>query len=271
MALRTFLVRFVPCGVGVAIAGSAFCTPIPYVVSMGGSIIEVDVPPNTETAYGATTFATESLGLSATGRLYSVNAAGFMYDVTNPVPILKGVVAAGMVGDLDADAFGLWAYDNAADVLFYYDEGTSVVTYYAPVSGLTGADIHGVAYDPSTGSVFLSDVNNVLYRIVTPFVPVAVPIGTMAHLDSGHISDIDFDPVTGDLYAMTWANRHFYKVNKLSALTSFVSGPGTGTLDSTGMAMPVVPEPATLVALGGGLILALSRKNERKAQGRTRI
>jgi hypothetical protein len=77
------------------------------------------------------------------------------------------------------------------------------------------------------------------------------------------VSDIDFDPSTGTLHAMTWFHRWFYSVDPTTAATAFVSaGPHR---DATGMALPAIPEPGTLALTLLGLVGIGARGTKRRA------
>ncbi|MFZ4507956.1 MAG: PEP-CTERM sorting domain-containing protein [Fimbriimonas sp.] len=235
--------------------------PIVRVVGQNGAKTTINIAPNTETSTGNIGFTTSSLAVDPSGILYSADGGGNLYNVSLATPIFAGSTGYSQIGDLDYASGGLWGFSNTNQVLFFYNFGSSSVTYAAAIPSLAFYNITGVAYKPSNGSVFLSgnSGNNADYLFeVASSSTTASLIGSLAQSDSAsYISDIDVAP-DGTLYAMTWFHRYFYTVNTTTATTTFVSmGPHR---DVTGMAFRVVPEPASLVALGVATAMFLRRK-----------
>jgi hypothetical protein len=240
----------------------AIASPIGRVVRTMQTIDAVNLSSNSEASISTTTFATDSLAMDTGGSMFSANSSGNIYNVTSPMPFLVGSTGFTQIGDLDYANNGLWGYSNASGKLFFFDFGSSTVTYQAAISGLGIKTVTGVAFNPTNGSVFLSaynGLNNDFLFEVGSSSTTAVLKGAMAQSDTfSYISDIDFDP-SGTLYAMTWYHRDFYTVNAANGATSLYSnGPHR---DVTGMALEAVPEPGTIaVILGGMAMLRRSRK-----------
>jgi hypothetical protein len=74
-----------------------------------------------------------------------------------------------------------------------------------------------------------------------------------------YVADIDFDP-TGTLYAVSFFHRDFYSVNPTSGATSFISAGPHRDVFAMALNPSVVPEPATISALGLGLLGYLRKR-----------
>jgi hypothetical protein len=237
-----------------ALAGApAGATPFAYAVGANNAIELVDVATNADSSAGATFFATDSLAITPSGSLYSADPNGVLFDVTGPnIPV--GPTGFTQIADLDYAPNGLWGFSNQAQTLFFFDLTLNTVTSSLTDPALAAYTITGVAHRASDGSIFLSgyDVTlvNWLFQIA-PSATSAALVGTLAHGDAAsYVSDIDFDPSSGTLHAMTWFHRWFYSVDPVTAATALVSsGPHR---DATGMALPI-PEPGTLALTLMGL------------------
>jgi hypothetical protein len=259
--MRTIFVAILTVGA----MGTALSAPFAYVLNTNTTIDMVNASANTGSTIGSSTVASTSLAASPTGTLYSANGAGVLWNVTGaPIPV--GPTGRTQIADLDYANNGLWGFSNSSKELFFFDLGSSSVTYSQTISVPGSLTFTGVAHQASTGNVYLSGnngLNSDFLMMVPAFGTSALPIGSMTHGDNfSYISDIDFD-ASGTLYAMTWFNRWFYTVNTANGATTFVSsGPHR---DTTGMALNSVPEPATMATLALGLV-ALRRGRGRKAK-----
>lgn len=204
-------------------------------------------------------FASDSLARSPSGQLYAADGFGNVWNVTGaPIPV--GPTGRTQIGDLDWAANGLWGYANGSSELFFFDFGSSSVTYAQTIALAPGAVVTGVAHQPSSGDIFLATrngLNNDALLRVPASASAAVGVGALAHGDSAsYVSDIDFD-AGGTLYAMTWFHRWFYTVSTSTAATTLVSvGPHR---DTTAFALAPVPEPASAALLGAGLAVLAAR------------
>jgi len=228
-------------------ASPAAATPFAQVVNANNSIELADVATNTDAPAGGTIFPTDSLAIAPSGTLYSADPNGVLFDVTGPnFPV--GPTGYAQIADLDYATNGLWGFSNQTQSLFFYDLTASAVTSSLTDPALSAYTITGVAHRASDGSVFLSGYDGSSVDWLFQFAPSATSaavVGSLAHGDgASYVSDIDFDPSSGALHAMTWFHRWFYTVDPATAATTFVSaGPHR---DATGMALPAVPEPGTL-------------------------
>lgn len=246
------------------LAGLGLCHPPPlhaaplgWVLNTNQTLELVDLASNADAPAGSTFFASDSLAVSPAGTLFAADAAGVLWDVTGP-PIPAGATMRAQIGDLDWAAGGLWGYSNASQELFFFDLGSSSVTYATPLSlpaSLSAATVvTGVAHQVASGDIFLSaydGLNNDVLLRVPAAASAAQLVGTLSHGDSfSYVSDIDFD-ASGTLHAMTWFHRWFYSVDTSTAATTLLSmGPHR---DATALALTPVPEPTAGWLLAAGL------------------
>lgn len=235
-----------------------------------GVIDLVDMTTNTDVSSGNLPFSSDSLAVDSIGNFYSAAPNGTIFHLTSVVPVPVGFTSYQQIGDLDHATGGLWGYDNATTDLFFFDLGSTSVTYSAPLAALSAHTITGVAYQISSGSVFLSGYQNSnpdeLFRVDFTPTPSVSLIGTMTHSDSfSYISDIEFD-ANGTLHAMTWFHRHFYTVDTSTAALGLLSvGPHR---DATALAIQDIPEGSqigavlSLVFAGCGLGWARCRSSQ---------
>lgn len=244
-----------------SIASGAWAGPLVATVGQNTNIALVDAATNSDTPFGTTPFISDSLAVDNAGTLYAANSSGVIFSVSGfPIPV--GPTGYSQIGDLDYANNGLWGFSNANQSLFFYDFGSSSVTYSASDASLSGFTITGVAFDPFSNSVYLSGNqglnNDSLFKWQSN---AASFVGAINHTDAlSYVSDIDFD-AAGNLYAMTWYHRDFNLVNKLTGATTWVSnGPHR---DVTGMAIMPVPEPTGLLLFGPAAVVALRRRRSR--------
>jgi hypothetical protein len=239
--------------------------PLGWVLNTNQTLDLVNVATNADAPFSTTPFPSDSLAVTPTGTLYAADGFGNLWDVTGP-PIPVGPTFRTQIADLDWAANGLWGYSNASQELFYFDLGSSSVTYAAtltlPGSLSAAAIVSGVAHDPGTGDIYLSawdGLNNDFLLRVASSTTAALLVGAMTHGDGfSYIADIDFDG-TGTLHALTWFHRWFYSVSTVTAATSFISsGPHR---DSTALALQPVPVPAAVWLFGSALgVMGLVRR-----------
>lgn len=240
--------------------------PFAHVVGANNAIELVDVAANTDAPAGATIFATDSLAVAPSGARYSADPNGVLFDVTGPnFPV--GPTGFAQIADLDYAPHGLWGFSNQTQTLFFFDLTLNTVTSSLTDPALSAYTITGVAHRASDGSVFLSgyDATSVdLLFQVAPSATSAALVGSLAHGDgASYVSDVDFDPSSGTLYAMTWFHRWFYAVDPTTAATAFVSaGPHR---DATGMALQAVPEPGAFALTSIGLAACAARRTTRSS------
>lgn len=89
---------------------------------------------NTKFSLTNNPFQSDSLARSASGTLYSADPVGMIWDVTNAFQIPVGPTSRTMIGDLVMGVNGLWGFSNASQELFFFDFGTSAVTYAQTIS-----------------------------------------------------------------------------------------------------------------------------------------
>ena len=257
---------FAPVIVLAVCAGFVQAAPITATLNTNMTRYQVNVPTNAEVSLVNNPFTSDSLAQSPAGTLYSADPSGVIWSVTT-VPIPIGPTLQLQIADLVYGNGGLWGYSNASQELFFYDLGTSNVTYAQTLSGTSAYTITGVAYQASTGDVYLSGntgPNSDTLLHVANSSSTAVSVGAMTNGDSlSYFSDIEFD-ATGTLYAMSWFHRWFYTVSTTSAATTLVStGPHR---DVTAMAF-AVPEPSSALGLAwGSLILIRYRRRTSAAK-----
>lgn len=239
-------------------AASAQASPLAETLNSNTSRYQVNAATNSELQVLNNPFQSDSLAQSGSGMLFSVDASGMIFDVTGPFQIPVGPTSRTQIGDLVMGVNGVWGFSNASQELFFFDIGAVSVTYAQAIAGLGGATITGVAYEASTGDVYLSGNTgfntDTLFHVANAS-STATTVGAMANGDVGsYFSDIEFD-AGGTLYAVSWFNRWFYTVSTVNAATSLLStGPHR---DVTAMAVSV-PEPSTWVMAACGLTCGVS-------------
>lgn len=252
---------FLATGMALAAAGSA--SPLCWELNANLTIDMVNVANNNEVPFSTSPFQSKSLARTPTGKLLSANSAGNLWDVTGaPIPV--GVIGKQQIGDLDYGSGGLWGFSNFSKELFFYDLTTLTVTYSQAFSLPSTAEVTGVAFQPSTGDVYLSaftSLNNDFLLHVPAFSSTMTNIGPMNNGDAfSYFSDIDFDP-SGNLVGMSFFHRYFYDINTTNAATTLLSvGPHR---DTTAFALDPVPEPASLIVFGAGAVGLLRRRRAR--------
>jgi len=251
--------RLALAALALAVAAPLQAAPLGWVLNTNQTLDLVNLATNADTPSSSTPFPSDSLAASPGGTLYVADGFGNLWDVTGP-PVPVGPTLRTQIADLDWAANGLWGYSNASQELFFFDLGSSSVTYATtltlPGSLSSSAVVSGVAHDAGTGDLYLSawdGLNNDFLLRVAASTTTALLVGAMSHGDGfSYISDIDFD-AGGNLYAMTWFHRWFYAVSPTTAATTFLSsGPHR---DSTGLALQPVPVPAAAWLLGGSLLV----------------
>ena len=264
------LLRLALAATAMAAMSSLQAASLGWVLNTNQTLDLVNLANNADAPAGSIVFPSDSLAVSPGGTLYSADAFGNLWDVTGP-PIPVGPTMRTQIADLDWAGNGLWGYSNATSELFFFDLGSTSVTYAAtltlPASLPTGSIFTGVAHQPGSGDIFLSahdGLNSDMMLRVPAASTTALMVGTLAHGDSfSYVSDIDFD-AGGTLYAMTWFHRWFYSVAPTTAITTFVSsGPHR---DTTALALSPVPEPAAALLLGLGIAAVGARvRGQRRA------
>ena len=244
-------------------AAPAGALPFAHVVGANNAIDLVDVATNADASASATWFATDSLAVDPAGTLYSADPNGVVFDVTGPGNFPVGPTGFTQIADLDYAVHGLWGFSNQSQTLFFYDLTLNAVTSTWADPALAAYPTTGVAHRASDGSIFLSGHDALLVDWlfeVAPSATSAALVGSLAHGDGfSYVSDIDFDPSTGALYAMTWFPRWFYAVDPVTAATTFVSsGPHR---DATGMALQAIPEPGSLFLTLTALLAFAARRS----------
>jgi len=264
------------CGAFALLAMSSLqAATLGWVLNTNQTLDLVNVAANTDVPVTTVFFPSDSLAVTPAGTLYTADGFGNLWDVTGP-PIPVGPTLRTQIADLDWAGNGLWGYSNSSQELFYFDLGSSSVTYAAtltlPGSLSPSAVVSGVAHDAGSGDIYLSawdGLNNDVLLRVAASTTTALLVGSMAHGDGfSYISDIDFD-AGGTLHAVTWFHRWFYSVSTVTAATTFLSsGPHR---DSTAMALAPVPVPAAAWLFGGGLAVlgaCARRRSETKPSDR---
>jgi hypothetical protein len=246
-----------------AVASVAAAAPVAVNLNFNMTRYRVDAATNAELFIPSNPFQSDSLALAPGGQLYSADISGNIFNVTvAAIPV--GPTLRTAIADLDYANNGLWGFSNTSRELFFFDLGSSAVTYSQVISGTGALTMTGVAYEPSTGDVYLSGYSTLntdqLFRVPASS-SSATFVGAMPNGDAfSYFADIDFDP-SGTLYAMSFFHRYFYSVSTSTGATTLLStGPHR---DTTAMALDPVPEPATIGAMALGSVGLLWRRRVR--------
>jgi hypothetical protein len=255
--------RYACCFVVGLLSAVAVSNPFAKVMSANQQIRNVDMATQTEPLLMTTGLPSESLAVSPGGTYYLADLSGNLWMPTTSGAIPAGSLGFGQIGDLDWANNGLWGFSNANQSLFFYDLGLSSITASYSIPALSALTVTGVAYRPSDSSIFLSarqGLNNDFLFQVPSASSTANLIGSMPIADAfSYVADIDFDP-TGTLYAVSFFHRDFYSVNPTSGATSFISAGPHRDVFAMALNPSVVPEPATISALGLGLLGYLRKR-----------
>jgi hypothetical protein len=228
----------------------ANASPDVWALNFNQNIFVVDVASNAELPFIPSPVVSDALAADLSGVLYVADSAGDIFSVQGSVNL--GSTGFTGIADLYYASGGLWGFDDASDTVFFFDLGSTSVTYSLPItSGLGTHTITGVTRRAATGELFLSGytaLNADSLFVLDLNTASASLVGAIVHSDNfSYVSDIEFDGF-GTLYAMTWYHRDFYTVNPASGAATFLSaGPHR---DATGFAVDpsLVPEPGTWMA-----------------------
>lgn len=248
-------------------SGPALAALPVWALNYNQAINLVNAANNAELPFIPSPVVSDGLAADPAGILYVADAAGTIFSVQGSMPL--GNSGYTQIADLYYAAGGLWGFSNAGNTLFFFDLGSTSVTYsLAITSGLGANSITGVTRNPFTGDLYLS--GNTGLNLDSLFLldlntASASLVGSLVHSDAfSYISDIEFD-ATGTLLAMTWYHRYFYSVNPADATTTLLSvGPHR---DVTGFAVEAtdVPEAGTWAA---GIAVAVIGWVRRRQLGR---
>lgn len=256
------------CWMGTAVQCAA--APIATTLNFNQTRYLVPMATNLEIPILGQSFYSDSLALSSTGTLYSTDASGNLWDVTGAFSIPVGPTGRTQIADLVMGSGGLWGFSNASQELFFYDLGSSSVTSAQVITGLSGHLITGVAYQMSTGDIYLSGYtglnSDTLFHIASS-ATAATTVGSMFNGEpASYFVDLEFG-ADGTLYAVSFVHRWFYSVSTASAATTFISS-NPFHRDLTAMALQVpasVPEPGTMAILSiGGCLAGRCRSRHEK-------
>lgn len=251
------------CWVGTAPESAA--APIANTLNFNQTRYLVPMATNMEIPIPAQSFYSDSLAVSSSGTLYSADASGAIWDVTGAFSIPVGPTGRTQIADLVMGSGGLWGFSNASQELFFYDLSSSSVTSAQVITGLSGHLITGVAYQLSTGDIYLcgyTGVNSDTLFHIASSATVATTVGSMFNGElASYFVDLEFG-ADGTLYTVSFIHRWFYSVSTASGATTFISS-GAFHRDLTAMALPVpasIPEPSTMVILAiGGCVAGRCR------------
>jgi hypothetical protein len=270
LVLSTLLPWILATACWIGLAPRIAAAPIATTLNFNQTRHRVPISTNLETLIPGQSFYSDSLAISANGTLFSADPSGVIWNVTGVFSIPVGPTGRTQIADLVMGSGGLWGFSNASQELFFFDLGSSSVTSAQIITGISGHTITGVAYQMSTGDIYLTGYagmnNDTLFRIASA-ATVATTVGSMVNGEpASYFVDLEFG-ADGTLYAVSFIYRWFYSVSTTNASTAFLSS-GAFHRDVTAMAIRVpapVPEPGAMAILSiSGCLAAGCRYRQRR-------
>lgn len=243
-------------------AGQAEAAQLAYVTNYVQQLMRIDVQSSATILIGNLGFAAQGLAQTSSGKLYATNTSGGLFDVTGGVVTPIAPLGALSVGGMDSSGSTLWGYDNTSKRLFEYDPIATSFVQWSPVLNIPS--VEAIAIDPAGDFLFTSKVSSLVDRfgkITNGTWGVTVINPNMGLADN--CEAMDFLP-DGKLYAAVLGDTR-YELNPLTgtAVSGFFSGVHRDWADMAAPVSASTPEPATLLAVAGGLGALLRSRRRR--------
>jgi hypothetical protein len=246
-----------------SMARPAAAAPFAYAVTTDSILYTVDLATGLPTLIGGTGVFLESIALSPGGQLYGMDVNGNLYSLNAGTGVATLIASSGLgnIEALDFNGNTLVAVDfGDTPTAWSIDTTTAVPTSITTASAATGSVRSGAIESPTTmlirGDAGLGCLSECLFRLNLTTGGVAL-IGGISGAGTSLFAAIDF--AGGVLYGLNDAGQ-LYSINTTTAVATPIGA--SSRLFYLGMATvdQVVPEPATMVLVGSGVLAAFARR-----------